>query len=82
MLNPYFQHFECALSRTTSVITSRPNAISRPSSPLSSLPLPPQIQLTIVYVYKLYLLTYIYSILLESQCAASASGMHLTKHLV
>ena len=43
-----------------SVVTSRPTTASRPSSPLNSLPLAPQIRLllTAVRVYKLDLLTY------------------------
>jgi len=44
-----------------SVVNSRPTAASRPSNPLNHSPLAPQIRplLTIVRVYKLYLLTYL-----------------------
>jgi len=44
-----------------SVVTSRPTTASRPSNPLNPSPLAPQIRplLTIVCVYKLYLLAYL-----------------------
>jgi len=47
---------------TPSVVTSRPTTASRPSNPLNPSLLAPQIRLllTIVRVYKLYLLTYYY----------------------
>jgi len=49
------------------VVTSRPTTASRPSNPRNPSPLAPQIRLllTIVHLYKLYLLTY----LLNLKCA-------------
>ena len=46
-----------------SVVTSRPTTASRPSNPLNPSPLAPQIQLllTTVRVYKLYVLTYLFT---------------------
>ena len=51
----------CTSPDIPSVVTSRPTTASRPSNPLNSSPLAPQIRflLTIVRVYKLYLLTYL-----------------------
>ena len=53
--------FECVQVMIPSVINSRPTTSSRPSNPLSASFLAPQIRpwLTIVCVYKLYLLTYL-----------------------
>jgi len=50
---------------TPSVVTLRPSTASRPSNPPKSSPLAPQIRLllTIVRLYKLYLLTYLLRIL-------------------
>ena len=53
--------FECVPAMIPFVINSRPTTSSWPSNPLSASSLAPQIRLwlTIVRVYKLYLLTYL-----------------------
>ena len=53
--------FECVPAMILSAINSRPTTSSWPSNPLSASSLAPQIRLwlTIVRVYKLYLLTYL-----------------------
>jgi len=56
--------FECVPAMILSAINSRPTTSSWPSNPLSASSLVPQIRLwlTIVRVYKLYLLTYLLTI--------------------
>ena len=53
--------FECVPAMIPSAINSRPTTSSWPSNPLSASSLVPQIRLwlTIVRIYKLYLLTYL-----------------------
>ena len=55
----YLRLFECVPAMIPFAINSRPTTSSRPSNPLSASSLAPQIRLwlTIVRIYKLYLLT-------------------------
>ena len=62
------QLFECVPAMILSAINSRPTTSSWPSNPLSASSLAPQIRLwlSIVRVYKLYLLTYLLNTLTET----------------